>query len=174
MKTIVVKVFDYFWNKNKIMGFKHLFKAKLNWFSTKNEEVVISKFYSKSHTVTIEGKPVLNVSAARAFKGDPKLYNPEDILLSSVVSCHMMSYLYVCTQNGIEVLSYTDEAEATLEVLENGSGRFIEVRLYPKVIIRQKEKIAEALRLHQKANELCFIANSCNFPIVHEPNCQIE
>jgi organic hydroperoxide reductase OsmC/OhrA len=43
--------------------------------------------------------------------------------------------------------------------------------LYPKVIIRQKEKIAEALRLHQKANELCFIANSCNFPIVHEASC---
>jgi organic hydroperoxide reductase OsmC/OhrA len=156
------------------MGLKHLFKAKLNWFSTKNEEVVTSKSYSKSHTVKIEGKPILNVSAARAFKGDPTLYNPEDLLLSSVVSCHMMSYLYVCAQNGIEVVSYTDSAEAILEVLENGSGRFIEVRLYPKVIIRQKEKIAEALRLHQKANELCFIANSCNFPIVHEPSCQIE
>jgi organic hydroperoxide reductase OsmC/OhrA len=71
-------------------------------------------------------------SAARSFAGDPTLYNPEDMLLSSVVSCHMMSYLYVCEQNGIEVLSYTDSAEATLQVLENGSGRFIEVRLYPK------------------------------------------
>jgi organic hydroperoxide reductase OsmC/OhrA len=153
------------------MGFKHLFKAKLNWFSTKEEEVSTSKIYSKSHTVTIEGKPILNVSAAKAFKGDPTLYNPEDLLLSSIVSCHMMSYLYVCAQNGIEVLSYTDSAEATLEVLDNGSGRFIEVRLYPKVVIKQKEKIAEALRLHQKANELCFIANSCNFPVVHEVCC---
>jgi organic hydroperoxide reductase OsmC/OhrA len=143
----------------------------LNWFSSKEEEVSTSKIYSKSHTVIVEGKPILNVSAAKAFKGDPIMYNPEDLLLSSIVSCHMMSYLYVCEQNGIEVLSYTDAAEATLEVLENGSGRFIEVRLYPKVIIRQKEKIAEALRLHQKANELCFIANSCNFPIVHEASC---
>jgi organic hydroperoxide reductase OsmC/OhrA len=153
------------------MDFKHLFKAKLNWFSSKEEEVSTSKIYSKSHTVIVEGKPILNVSAAKAFKGDPIMYNPEDLLLSSIVSCHMMSYLYVCEQNGIEVLSYTDAAEATLEVLENGSGRFIEVRLYPKVIIRQKEKIAEALRLHQKANELCFIANSCNFPVVHEACC---
>jgi organic hydroperoxide reductase OsmC/OhrA len=155
------------------MGFKHFFKAKLNWFSTKEEEVSTSKIYSKSHTVTIEGKPILNVSAAKAFKGDPTLYNPEDLLLSSIVSCHMMSYLYVCAQNGIEVLSYTDSAEATLEVLDNGCGRFIEVRLYPKVVIKQKEKIAEALRLHQKANELCFMANSCNFPIVHEARCEI-
>jgi organic hydroperoxide reductase OsmC/OhrA len=154
------------------MDFKHLFKAKLNWFSSKEEEVSTSKIYSKSHTVIVEGKPILNVSAAKAFKGDPILYNPEDLLLSSIVSCHMMSYLYVCSQNGIEVLSYTDAAEATLEVLDNGCGRFTEVRLYPKVVIRQKEKIAEALRLHQKANELCFIANSCNFPILHEPSCQ--
>jgi organic hydroperoxide reductase OsmC/OhrA len=153
------------------MSFKHLFKAKLNWFSAKKEEVSTSKIYSKSHTVTIEGKPILNVSAAKAFKGDPTLYNPEDLLLSSIVSCHMMSYLYVCAQNGIEVLSYTDNAEATLEVSDNGSGRFIEVRLYPKVVIKQKEKIAEALRLHQKANELCFMANSCNFPVVHEACC---
>jgi organic hydroperoxide reductase OsmC/OhrA len=174
MKVIFVSVFDYFWNKMKAMGFTHLFKAKLNWFSTKNEEGSASKQFSKNHTIAFEGKPVLNVSAAKAFKGDPTLYNPEDMLLSSVVSCHMMSYLYVCEQNGIEVLSYTDSAEATLQVVKNGSGRFIEVRLYPKVIIKQKEKIAEALRLHQKANELCFIANSCNFPIFHEPSCEIR
>lgn len=155
------------------MGFKHLFKVKLNWFSTRNEGVSTSKSYNKSHTIAIEGKPILTISAAKAFKGDPALYNPEDMLLSSIVSCHMMSYLYVCAQNGLEVVSYTDAAEATLEVLENGSGRFIEVRLYPKVVIRQKEKITEALSLHKKANELCFIANSCNFPIVHEPSCEI-
>jgi organic hydroperoxide reductase OsmC/OhrA len=155
------------------MGFKHLFKAKLNWFSTIKEEVSTSKIYTKNHTITIEGKDILDVSAAKAFKGDPSLYNPEDLLLSSVVSCHMMSYLYVCSQNGIEVVSYTDAADATLEVLESGSGRFTQVRLYPKVIIRQKEKITEAISLHKKANELCFIANSCNFHIIHEPLCEV-
>jgi len=154
------------------MSFKHVFKAKLDWFLVKSELVPTFKTSSKSHSITIAGKPILNVSAAKAFKGDSTLYNPEDLLLSSIVSCHMMSYLYVCSQNGIEVLSYTDAAEATLEVLDNGSGRFIEVRLYPKVIITQKEKIAEALGLHKKANELCFIANSCSFPILHEPSCE--
>jgi organic hydroperoxide reductase OsmC/OhrA len=131
-----------------------------------------SKRYQKTHQIAIEGKEILNVSAAKAFKGDPALYNPEDLLLSSVVSCHMMSYLYVCAQNGIEVLSYQDNAEADLEVSHNGSGRFTEIRLYPKVIIKGKEKIAEALNLHKKANELCFIANSCNFPILHFPTCE--
>ncbi|WP_348823029.1 OsmC family protein [Flavobacterium aestuarii] len=153
------------------MGFKHLFKAKLNWTSIPKETISTSKKHFKNHQIAIEGKEILNLSPAKAFKGDPSLYNPEDLLLSSVVSCHMMSYLYVCSQNGIDVVSYQDNAEATLEVSENGSGRFIEVRLYPKVVIQQKEKITEALSLHNKANELCFIANSCNFKIVHNPSC---
>ena len=152
------------------MGFKHVFIAKLDWLFSKKEPIT----YQKNHTITIEGKAVLQISAAKAFKGDPALYNPEDLLLSSVVSCHMMSYLYVCKQNDIEVLSYTDEAEATLEVLADGSGRFIEIKLNPKVRISNKEKIAEALSLHKKANQLCFIANSCNFPILHFPICEIE
>ena len=156
------------------MGFKHLFKAKLNWTSVLKETNSNSKKYSKTHQIAIEGKAILDVSAAKAFKGDPALYNPEDLLLSSVVSCHMMSYLYVCSQNGITVVSYQDGAEATLEVSENGSGRFTEVRLFPKVIIKEKEKISEALSLHVKANELCFIANSCNFPILHFPSCELE
>lgn len=154
------------------MAFKHLFKAKLNW-TLKKEEDSTSKFYSKTHQIKIEGKPTLDVSAAKAFKGDPELYNPEDLLLSSLVSCHMMSYLYVCSQNGIEVLEYLDNAEATLEVNPNGSGRFVEVRLFPKVKILNPDKVELALELHQKANQLCFIANSCNFPVLHEANCEV-
>lgn len=152
---------------------KHLFKAEANWTSKQIQEDLTKKFYSKSHKINIEGKPVLNVSAAKAFKGDPELYNPEDLLLSSLVSCHMMSYLYVCSQNGIKVLEYSDNAEATLEVSGDGSGRFVEVRLNPKVKISNQDKIELALELHQKANQLCFIANSCNFPVLHEASCEV-
>ncbi|WP_269221509.1 OsmC family protein [Flavobacterium sp. IMCC34518] len=151
---------------------KHLFKAVAKW--TSNQEDSTKRFYSKSHQIIIEGKPVLHVSAAKAFKGDPELYNPEDLLLSSLVSCHMMSYLYVCSQNEIEVLEYSDNAEATLEVSPDGSGRFIEVKLNPKVTIANPDKIQMALDLHQKANQLCFIANSCNFPVLHNASCEVK
>ena len=155
------------------MTFKHIFKATLNWASNQIQEDSTKRFYSKNHQIKIEGKPILNVSAAKAFKGDPELYNPEDLLLSSLVSCHMMSYLYVCSQNGIEVLEYSDNAEATLEVSPDGSGRFVEVRLNPKVKISNPDKVELALELHQKANQLCFIANSCNFPVLHEASCEV-
>ena len=151
---------------------KHLFKAEAKWTSNQIQEDSTKRYYNKSHKIIIEGKPVLNVSAAKAFKGDPELYNPEDLLLSSLVSCHMMSYLYVCAQNGIEVLEYSDHAEATLEVSADGSGRFVAVKLFPKVKISNFDQIELALELHKKANQLCFIANSCNFPVFHEASCE--
>lgn len=152
---------------------KHLFRAALNWTSNQNPAYSTKRSYTKSHQIKIEGKPVLNISAAKVFKGDPELYNPEDLLLSSLVSCHMMSYLYVCSQNGIEVLEYSDNAEATLEVSPDGSGRFTEVRLNPKVKISNPDKIELAIELHTKANQLCFIANSCNFPVSHHASCDV-
>ncbi|PZX93784.1 osmotically inducible protein OsmC [Flavobacterium aquariorum] len=153
---------------------KHLFKAEAKWNSDQNLIDSTKRFYSKSHKIIIEGKPVLNVSAAKAFKGDPELYNPEDLLLSSLVSCHMMSYLYVCSENGIEVLEYSDNAEATLEVSPDGSGRFVTVTLNPEVKISNSSQIQLALDLHQKANQLCFIANSCKFPILHNASCEVK
>lgn len=153
------------------MAFKHIFKVALSWFSTEETSSPRSKVYRKSHRISIEGKADLEISAAKAFKGNPTLYNPEDLLLSSLVSCHMMSYLYICAQNNIEVISYSDHAEAILAVNSDGSGRFVEVILNPAVVILNQDQIALALDLHKKANQLCFIANSCNFPVIHKPTC---
>jgi hypothetical protein len=69
-----------------------------------------------------------------------------------------------------QVLSYTDN-EATLEVLDNGSGRFIEVRI--KSDHNTKDKVAEAISL-QKNKRTLFYFNSCNFPIVHEASCEVD
>jgi organic hydroperoxide reductase OsmC/OhrA len=143
---------------------KHSFKATLNWPTPEQENV---RMYEKNHIISIEGKSDLTVSAAKVFKGDPALYNPEDLLLSSLMSCHMMSYLYCCAVEKIKVISYKDFAEATLETQRDGSGRITKVTLHPEVIISEPEKVELALALHTKANQLCFIANSCNFEVEH-------
>ncbi|WP_461790241.1 OsmC family protein [Pedobacter sp.] len=151
------------------MPLKHLFKAILNWQNKADSQ----KTHIKNHTISFEGKSDLHVSAAKAFKGDPSLHNPEDLLLSSLMSCHMMSYLYVCSLHQINVLTYTDNATGTLETDEKGSGRFIEVHLQPVVTIDNPAQKELANALHQKANELCFIANSCNFKVLHTPTCNV-
>jgi len=153
----------------------HTFKANVNWSINQGESTLNPRTFSRNHEVLIANKTsALQVSAAKPFRGDASLYNPEDLLLSALASCHMMSYLYVCAQNNIEVLRYTDHAEGDLEVQASGSGSFITVRLQPIVTIKDASKKALALALHQQANALCFIANSCNFPISHEATILVE
>ena len=135
-------------------------------------------FFQKPEKLKLETiankKTPLEVSAAKPFRGDETLYNPEDLLLSALASCHMMSYLYVCAQHNIEVLNYEDNAEAVLEVEGSGSGRFKKVTLNPVVTIKDASKKEFANALHTKANGLCFIANSCNFLVVHDAEIVIN
>ncbi|KAA5823628.1 osmotically inducible protein OsmC [Algibacter amylolyticus] len=150
------------------MSFKHTFKAEVNWQIGDNETTANPRGFSRNHEVTIANKNTpLEVSAAKPFRGDDTRYNPEDLLLSALASCHMMSYLYVCSQNNIEVVSFTDTAEAILDVEPSGSGHFSKVTLKPVVTIKDDSQVELAKALHDKANSLCFIANSCNFPIKH-------
>lgn len=151
----------------------HSFKTHLSWQKHPQAEDTSVRRQLKNHTIQIEEKQTLNISAAKAFKGDPKLLNPEDLLLSSLTSCHMMSYLYVCGQHQIEVLNYEDNAEAILEVNENGSGAITRVVLKPKVLIGTANAIELAQTLHQQAHELCFIANSCKFQIAIESTVEL-
>lgn len=153
------------------MAWRHIFKANLAWKASSDSESTPVKHYSKSHRIAIVGKEELLISAAKAFKGDPALFNPEDLFLSSLASCHMMSYLYCCAQHHISVLSYEDQAEGILETFADGSGKFTAVHLFPHVVIADSSQVEQALALHQEANKLCFIANSCNFPVFHQPTC---
>lgn len=156
------------------MSANHTFNLVLNWQAKSAAELAINPKAGRNHHIAIAGKELLEVSAAKPFKGDATLYNPEDLLLSSLASCHMMAYLYCCAQEKIELLSYTDHAEALLELRPDGGGYIARVVLKPSVIISDAQQIDLALSLHSRANKLCFIANSCNFPITHEATCEAE
>ena len=86
----------------------------------------------------------------------------------------MMSYLYCCQQENIRVISYSDTAEAVLQVNEDGSGLITLVTLKPKVVIEANSNQSLAHELHFKAHDLCFIANSCKFPIQFEISIALD
>ncbi len=151
------------------MSSQHVFKVTTNWIKKEGESTTSPKSYSRNHTVSIEGKSSdLHVSAAKVFKGDATLHNPEDLLLSAISSCHMMSFFYLCSLHNIEVVTYTDHAQGILNVEANGKGQFTSVQLHLVITVSQPEMLQKAKELHVEANKLCFIANSCNFPITHE------
>lgn len=149
---------------------EHHYKLTVTWTGNNGSGTIDARVYERSHTVQAPGKETLHCSSDSAFRGDVTKYNPEEFFLSALSSCHMLWYLHLCADAGIVVMAYEDNPEGTMvEASAEGRGRFVHVVLRPVITITDISREAEAAQLHDKANEMCFIANSCNFPIHHEP-----
>ncbi|HEX8377957.1 MAG TPA: OsmC family protein [Pedobacter sp.] len=155
------------------MSKEHSYKATIKWTGNSGQGTQSYKSYERSHIISIENKPDILASSDPSFMGDPSKHNPEELLVSSLSGCHMLWYLHLCSANGITVLEYTDEASGTMQETETTGGHFIEVVLRPQVTITDEAQIVRANELHKEANRMCFIANSCNFPVRHEPFCKV-
>ena len=141
--------------------------SKLVWSGAAHGPIESVETYSREFRAEIEGKPPLRGSTPPAFHGDPTLYNPEDLLMIALPSCHMLSYLEVCAHAGISVVSYEDSAVGTL-ARRDGRVKFVDVLLRPKVVLADGSDIERARALHEKAHNLCVIVNSVNFPVRYD------
>jgi organic hydroperoxide reductase OsmC/OhrA len=148
---------------------KHHYETKIEWTGNTGEGTKTYRSYARNFTLTAPGKPEVAGSSDAAFRGDASRYNPEDMLVAALSSCHLLSYLHLCAVNNIVVVSYVDHATGTMEEREGGSGVFTHVQLNPKVTISAESDAAKAKELHHRAHELCFIANSVNFPVENSP-----
>ena len=153
---------------------QHHYKATVKWTGNKGTGTDNYRNYERSHKISIENKPDILGSTDPLFRGDKTKHNPEDLLVSSLSACHMLWYLHLCSETGIIVLDYTDNATGTMVETNNGGGQFSEVTLNPIVIVKESSMIEKANELHKKANELCFIANSVNFPVRHNPTAKTK
>jgi organic hydroperoxide reductase OsmC/OhrA len=115
----------------------------------------------------VEGKPDIHGTADTAFRGEAERWNPEDLFLAAIASCHMLSYLALCAREKISVVAYEDETTGVMKEDGRGGGRFEEVVLHPVVTIANAEHLDRARELHERAHELCFIAASVSIPIHH-------
>jgi len=147
---------------------EHIYRALTIWTGSRQGSTSSYQSYSREYTVNIEGKPPFIGSADPTFRGDSALYNPEDLLVIALSSCHMLSYLALCARSGIRVTFYADEAFGKM-ARQEGKIRFTEVVLHPKVVIEAGDDIKKAQSFHHNAHEECFIANSVAFPVLHKP-----
>lgn len=149
----------------------HQFQTLITWTGNLGSGTMDYRSYERDFILNVSGKPELSGSSSSTFLGDDTAYNPEDMLLASVSSCHMLWYLHLCADRGVVVLEYKDRAQAVLSEQPDGSGRFTQIILNPEVVISADGDIDLANDLHQEANKMCFIANSLNCPVTHRPHC---
>ena len=126
--------------------------------------------YSRNHKINSAGWATpLSLSSDPVFRGDNTRTSPEQLLLASLSSCHMLWVLHLCADSGIVVTAYEDNAEGVMQENEDGSGNFTGVVLRPRVQITEGGRSGELDEIHHKAHELCFISRSVNFPVQWEP-----
>lgn len=153
---------------------KHHYQSQIEWTGNQGTGTNHYAKYERSHTIQIEGKPLLEGSSDPAFRGDASKHNPEDLFISTLSSCHMLWYLHFCSVHQVIVEAYTDTVTGIMIEEKDGKGRFTEVTLHPVVTVQQQDMVELALSLHQKASEFCFIANSVNFPVQHVPTIKVR
>lgn len=156
-----------------VMERKHQYTVLVKWTGNTGKGTSEYRGYKRSHSILAENKQEILCSADPVFLGDKTKYNPEELFVASISSCHMLWYLHLCADSGVVVVDYEDKPVGVLIELPDGSGHFTEVTLNPIVTITEKSAIDKANALHKPANELCFIANSCNFKVYHKPVCKL-
>ncbi len=150
----------------------HRYHVDVEWTGNVGTGTDGYRNYRRDHAIRITGKPELAGSADPTFRGDASKHNPEDMLVSALSTCHMLSYLHMATVAGVVVIPYRDAAEGTM-VTDGEGGRFADVVLRPTVTISADSDASKAQAAHDEAHHACFIANSVNFPVRCEPRTVI-
>jgi organic hydroperoxide reductase OsmC/OhrA len=153
---------------------QHHYSVEVTWTGNLGDGTSSYRSYSRNHEITAAGKTLpIPGSSDPTFRGERERYNPEELLVSSLSTCHLLWYLHLCAEAKIVVLEYTDLASGVMEETSDGGGRFTEVILKPQVVIAAGGDPAQAEALHHRAHDLCFIANSVNFPVRCEPQLRV-
>ena len=152
---------------------EHYYHTQLHWTGNSGKGTESYRAYERSHQISVEGKQIIEASSDPSFRGDKLKFNPEEMFVSSLSSCHMLWFLHFCSEASVIVLEYSDQALGKMEESADGNGKFAEVILHPRVKVKENWMMEKLDALHDKANSFCFIANSCNFPVRHEGSCYV-
>jgi organic hydroperoxide reductase OsmC/OhrA len=147
----------------------HRYTTTVTWTGDRGTGTSGYAGYGRGHDIAAAGRPVIPASSDPAFRGEPERWNPEQLLLASLASCHMLWYLHLCATGGVVVRSYVDTAVGTMREDPDGGGQFTDVLLRPVITVAEPGMAAAGLDLHDAAHRMCFIARSVNFPVRHDP-----
>ena len=129
--------------------------------------------YSRAHSWSFDGGTVVPASASPHVvsqpMSDPAGVDPEEALVASASSCHMLWFLHLARDAGLDVAAYRDAARGTMGKDDRGRMALTRIVLRPEIeFAGERPDQATLARLHDEAHERCFIANSLRTEIVVE------
>lgn len=122
--------------------------------------------YARRHRWTFDGGVVVPASASPHVVpvplSDPAAVDPEEAFVASIASCHMLTFLWLACREGFVVEAYDDAPVGTMSPGPRGVPAVTEVVLRPEIRFGgdRRPTPEERARLHERAHDGCFIANS--------------
>ncbi|PWD49957.1 osmotically inducible protein OsmC [Serinibacter arcticus] len=147
----------------------HSYATTLSWSGSTGTGY---RAYSRDHEVSAApAEQTLGLSADPAFRGSASLLNPEQLVVAAASSCQLLSFLAVAARAGLDVVDYTDDATAVMDLAAD-PPRLTTIDLHPVVtVVGDRE---ETLRLLAEAHEQCYIANSLRTPVTLHPRVVVR
>jgi len=151
----------------------HEYQVRIHW--ERGDAAFTDNRYSRGHSWHFDGGVEVAASSSPQVVRVPlsveAAVDPEEAFVASLSSCHMLWFLSLAAAARWRIDEYTDDAIGVLG--KNAAGRMamLTVRLRPRVSfsgerLPSREDLA---RLHHRAHEQCFIANSVITDVRVEP-----
>lgn len=141
--------------------------AKINW--SRGDQVFSDGKYARKHSISFDGGFAIPCAPTASIKpplGALDAADPEELLVASVSSCHMMWFLDLARKAGFVVNSYEDNPIGKMARRDDGKVAIVLVTLNPKIEFEGNAPNRQELEtLHHNAHEVCNIANSINCPV---------
>ena len=106
-------------------------------------------------------------------KGDPRILNPEQLLVMAASSCQMLSFLHLASKARIDVVEYDDAATGVMPE-DDEPLRITEITLRPRIAIAGEASEERVRKLAHTAHEHCYIANSLRSEVWLEPRVEVR
>lgn len=103
------------------------------------------------------------------FTGRAGDWSPEHLLVASLNSCYMLTFLAIAEFSKIAIVSFSATAKGKLEKVEGGTYQITEIVVKPRVVIGSSNDLPRMPRVLEKAKENCFVSNSIKAKIAIEP-----
>ncbi|WP_415717971.1 OsmC family protein [Roseibium sp.] len=150
----------------------HYYSANVEWACDGD---YLGNAYKRGHVWRFDGGLEIPASASPTVVPLPysieAAVDPEEAFVAAISSCHMMSFLDLARRANFNVSSYRDNAQGEMNRVARGKMAITKVVLRPEItLIADEDPDPTWLTdLHEKAHDVCFIANSVSCEIIVEP-----
>jgi len=145
----------------------HRYETRLRWAGSTG---LGWERYDRSHSVSAPPAEQEVRLTTGESKGDPRILNPEQLVVMAASSCQMLWFLHLASKARIDVVEYEDDALGLMP--DDPPVRITEITLRPRIVVAGEASDERVRKLVHSAHEHCFIANSLTSEMSVEPRVE--